>query len=116
MLETVFLDAGGVLVFPNWTRISRALDSRGVQVAPESLARAEHFAKKKLDVGTTIRATNDAGRGWLYFNLIFEETGVPVTDDQPHPVSPGSLCCAGAPASRHQPRNRQHQTGAAGHS
>lgn len=79
MLETVFLDAGGVLVFPNWTRISRALDSRGVQVAPESLARAEHFAKKKLDVGTTIRATNDAGRGWLYFNLIFAEAGVPVT-------------------------------------
>lgn len=79
MLETVFLDAGGVLVFPNWNRISRVLAARGVQVEPESLARAEHFAKRKLDVATTIKATNDAGRGWLYFNLIFEETGVPVT-------------------------------------
>jgi putative hydrolase of the HAD superfamily len=79
VLETVFLDAGGVLVFPNWTRISRALAARGVHVEPASLARAEHFAKKRLDVGTTINATNDAGRGWLYFNLIFEEAGVPVS-------------------------------------
>jgi putative hydrolase of the HAD superfamily len=79
MLETVFLDAGGVLVFPNWNRISDALESRGLHVDPQALARAEHFAKKRLDVGTTINATNDAGRGWLYFNLIFAEAGVPVT-------------------------------------
>lgn len=30
MLETVFLDAGGVLVFPNWTRISEGLQKHGV--------------------------------------------------------------------------------------
>jgi putative hydrolase of the HAD superfamily len=79
VLETVFLDAGGVLVFPNWTRISRALAARDVRVDPAALARAEHFAKKRLDTGQTIGATNDAGRGWLYFNLILEEAGVPVT-------------------------------------
>lgn len=79
MLETVFLDAGGVLVFPNWNRIAAALASRGVAVEPAALARAEHFAKKRLDTGETIRATNDAGRGWLYFNLIFEHAGVPLT-------------------------------------
>ena len=78
MLETVFLDAGGVLVFPNWTRISRALAARGVRVEPDALARVEHLAKKKLDVSQTINATNDAGRGWMYFNLIFEEAGVPL--------------------------------------
>lgn len=79
MLETVFLDAGGVLVFPNWERIAKALASRGVVVDPAALARAEHFAKKRLDTGDTIRATNDAGRGWLYFNLIFEHAGVALT-------------------------------------
>jgi putative hydrolase of the HAD superfamily len=79
MLETVFLDAGGVLVYPNWTRISGALAARDVQVDPAALARAEHFAKRRLDNGQTIGATNDAGRGWLYFNLIFEEAGVPLT-------------------------------------
>jgi putative hydrolase of the HAD superfamily len=78
VLETVFLDAGGVIVFPNWFRIADALAARGVRVEPAALARAEHFAKKRLDTGETVNATNDAGRGWLYFNLIFEEAGVPV--------------------------------------
>ena len=78
MLETVFLEAGGVIVFPNWSRIADALAARGVRVEPAALARAEHFAKKRLDTGQTINATNDAGRGWLYFNLIFEEAGVPM--------------------------------------
>jgi putative hydrolase of the HAD superfamily len=78
VLETVFLDAGGVIVFPNWFRIAEALAARGVRVEPAALARAEHFAKKRLDTGQTINATNDAGRGWLYFNLIFEEAGVPI--------------------------------------
>jgi HAD superfamily hydrolase (TIGR01509 family) len=77
MLETVFLDAGGVLVYPNWNRISDALRARGIHVHPAALARAEPYAKKKIDVRQTITATNDAGRGWLYFNLIFEQAGVP---------------------------------------
>jgi len=77
MLETVFLDAGGVLVYPNWTRISQALAARGVIVDPAALARAEPHAKKRIDVPQTINATNDAGRGWMYFNLIFEYAGVP---------------------------------------
>ena len=77
-LLNLFLDAGGVLVYPNWSRISDALARRGVRVDPEALARAEPHAKRQLDVPQTINATNDAGRGWLYFNLIFERAGVPV--------------------------------------
>jgi HAD superfamily hydrolase (TIGR01549 family) len=79
VLETVFLDAGGVLVFPNWTRISDALARHGVFVEPDALARAEPFAKRALDVGPTIKATNDEGRGWLFFNLILQEAGVPLS-------------------------------------
>lgn len=84
MLKTVFLDAGGVLVFPNWFRISAALAARGVQVAPQALADAEPRAKRTLDDNRTVRVTNDAGRGWLYFNLILDEVGVArsaATDD-----------------------------------
>jgi putative hydrolase of the HAD superfamily len=77
VLETVFLDAGGVLVYPNWTRISRALAARGVHVDPGVLARAEPLAKKQIDERQTITTTTDAGRGWLYFNLIFDHAGVP---------------------------------------
>jgi putative hydrolase of the HAD superfamily len=78
-LETVFLDAGGVLVFPNWTRISDALVRHGVSVGPDTLARAEYSAKKKLDVGDTIAATTDASRGWLYFDLVLTEAGIPLS-------------------------------------
>ena len=91
MLETVFLDAGGVLVFPNWSRISAALGSRGVAVSPEALAAADNaigrrvkqlaaadpHAKRQLDLSPAIQTTNDAGRGWLYFNLILNVAGVP---------------------------------------
>ena len=79
MLETVFLDAGGVLIYPNWTRISAALAAHGVPVNPAALAEAEPHAKRKLDVSKTINATNDAGRGWLYFNLILAQAGIPIT-------------------------------------
>ncbi len=78
-LETVFLDAGGVFLFPNWTRISEALSRHGVTVSPEALARAEYPAKRRLDVGDTIGATTDASRGWLYFDLILTEAGIPLS-------------------------------------
>jgi putative hydrolase of the HAD superfamily len=81
VLETVFLDAGGVLVYPNWTRISEALARRGIDVDPDVLARAEPHAKREIDVPNTINTTNDAGRGWLYFNLLFQRAGVPVNVD-----------------------------------
>jgi putative hydrolase of the HAD superfamily len=79
-VETVFLDAGGVLVNPNWTRVSETLGRHGVTVPAEALAAAEHPAKKVIDTGTTINATNDNSRGWLYFNLVLEHAGVAPDD------------------------------------
>ena len=54
-IETLFLDAGGVLVFPNWQRISEALAVRGVSVKAEALAAAEPHAKRSIDVREQIR-------------------------------------------------------------
>lgn len=79
----MFLDAGGVLVFPNWTRVSDALARRDVSVTPEALGIAEFRAKRRLDLGETISGTDDRQRGWLYFNLTLEEAGIartPATD------------------------------------
>lgn len=76
VIETVFLDAGGVLVFPNWTRVSEALARYDVHVPADVLAIAEFRAKRRIDLGDTIGATNDNQRGWLYFNLTLEEAGV----------------------------------------
>jgi len=78
-IETLFLDAGGVLVFPNWTRVSGALARHGVDASAAALAQAEPRAKRRLDLGDTIRSTTDHERGWLYFNLILEEAGITIT-------------------------------------
>ena len=77
MLRTLFLDAGGVLLFPNWTRVSEALGRHGVDVAPQVLRAADPRARRKLDVGETINVTNDDSRGWMYFNLVLDAAGVP---------------------------------------
>jgi HAD superfamily hydrolase (TIGR01549 family) len=78
-LRTIFLDAGGVLVFPNWERVSDTLRRYGVDVDSAALAAAEPYAKRDLDRTSTIRATNDERRGWLYFELILERAGIPLT-------------------------------------
>jgi HAD superfamily hydrolase (TIGR01509 family) len=79
-IQTVFLDAGGVLVNPNWQRVSDVLAQHGVTASSAALAAAEPRAKKRLDTGETIRATNDQQRGWTYFNLVLTEAGVPLSD------------------------------------
>ena len=35
MIETVFLDAGGVLVNPNWDRVAATLGRHGVRAWPQ---------------------------------------------------------------------------------
>jgi putative hydrolase of the HAD superfamily len=78
-IDTLFLDAGGVLVHPNWDRVARALTGQGVAVSPKVLQDAEHLAKKDLDTDERIKATNDDSRGWLYFNLVLEKAGIPLS-------------------------------------
>lgn len=78
-IKTVFLDAGGVLVVPNWRRVADALRARGVEVAPDALAAADPHARFELDV-TKGRSATDQQRGWLYFNLVLEKAGVPLSD------------------------------------
>jgi putative hydrolase of the HAD superfamily len=75
-VDTLFLDAGGVLVVPNWYRVSAALAAHGVDVAPEALAASEPRAKRQIDVPDQIRQSNDTERGWTYFNLLLAEAGV----------------------------------------
>jgi HAD superfamily hydrolase (TIGR01549 family) len=80
VVDTLFLDAGGVLCHPSWVRVSNVLAAHGVIVSPDALAAAEPAAKKELDDATVIGATNDVSRGWLYFNGVFTRAGVPLSD------------------------------------
>src|SRR5438046_993175 len=75
-LETVFLDAGGVLLYPNWWRVSDALARNGVTVAPEALMAADPRARRELDDLGVIGGTTDASRGWLFFDLVLSHAGI----------------------------------------
>ena len=79
-IETVSFDAGGVLVNPNWERVAAALAARGVIVEARALESAEPTAKKRFDRAPTIEKTNDAQRGWLYFNYVLESIGISPSD------------------------------------
>lgn len=79
-IDTLFLDAGGVLCFPSWTRVSAALRSEGVHIAPDALAAAEPLAKRDIDEASVVGSTDDTTRGWLYFNKVLEHAGVALSD------------------------------------
>ena len=79
-INTLFLDAGGVLCHPSWPRVSAALASEGVSISSAALAAAEPFAKRDIDVASVVGATTDSTRGWLYFNKVLEYAGVPLCD------------------------------------
>jgi HAD superfamily hydrolase (TIGR01509 family) len=75
-LETIFLDAGGVLLFPNWTRVADALGRQGIHTTAEALAAAEPRARRVLDDQQVVGGTTDAARGWLFFDLILDRAGI----------------------------------------
>ena len=78
-LETLFLDAGGVLVFPNWRRVAETLTRHGVQASADALIAAEPKAKFVIDQRIRTGA-NDAQRAWLYMELVLENAGVPMSE------------------------------------
>lgn len=75
-IDTVFLDAGGVLCHPSWTRVADALVRHGAPATAPALAAAEQKATKDIDNASTIGATDDRARGWLYFNLVLHHAGI----------------------------------------
>jgi HAD superfamily hydrolase (TIGR01549 family) len=75
-IDTVFLDAGGVLCHPSWTRVADALVRHGAIVTSAALAAAEQKATRDIDDATVVGTTDDRSRGWLYFNLVLQHAGV----------------------------------------
>jgi HAD superfamily hydrolase (TIGR01509 family) len=76
VIETVFLDAGGVLVHPNWARVAEALTRRGVATTTEALTAAEPHAKREMDLATLMARTDDRQRGWIYFESVLRHAGL----------------------------------------
>ena len=75
-VETLFLDAGGVLVFPNWDRVSAALARHGVRVSADALRRVEPAAKFAVDQSRGSSTNADAQHARVYMDLVLEQAGV----------------------------------------
>jgi HAD superfamily hydrolase (TIGR01509 family) len=75
-LRTLFLDAGGVLIDPNWDRVAEILRRHGVEADGPTLRAAEPHAKLRIDQPARVRVTDDAARGVDLFHLVLERCGI----------------------------------------
>jgi putative hydrolase of the HAD superfamily len=76
-VDLLSLDAGGVLVFPNFERISDTFARHGLHVSPEALRAADPHGRFAVDTADRVAATNDADRGSMHFRIMIERAGVP---------------------------------------
>lgn len=74
--ECLFLDAGGVLVWPNWWRIADTLRRHGVEVAADSLAAADPRVRKMLDAPRQLSGLIDQQRGSKYYEMLLSHSGI----------------------------------------
>lgn len=79
-VETLFLDAGGVLIHPEWQRVAQVLAGRGHTVTAARLEQAEAHARRTLDTADGIRASSDAQRWSLYFGETLRRAGLTVSE------------------------------------
>ena len=78
--ETIFLDAGGVLVWPNWRRVAGVLQAHGIDVDAEQLIAADPLARFSLDQAQMIGRTTDQRRSTSFFDLVFIEAGIELNE------------------------------------
>lgn len=76
----MFLDAGGVLVHPNFDRVAEALRAQGVPADAALLRDVEPLAKRDLEDPSFIRASDDDARGLVYFATVLRRAGIDVDD------------------------------------
>lgn len=80
MIETVFLDAGGVLVHPNFDRVASTLAAHGVPTSGDALRAIEPLAKRDLEDRAFIRSSDDDSRGLVYFSTVLRRAGIEIDD------------------------------------
>jgi len=76
MFRTLSLDAGGVLVRPNWARISTVFAVHGVPVAADVLAAQELPVMRELDSAEGIASSTDGDRVGAFFLRVLERVGL----------------------------------------
>lgn len=79
---TIFVDAGGVLVNPDWGRVSAVLARHGIHAPAGTLAAAEPAAKRAIDIPPAVAGADDRRRGSLFFDAVVRCAGLSVSDDR----------------------------------
>lgn len=75
-MRTLLLDAGGVLVRPDFERVAEALRSHDVAAEAGALRAADAPSKRELDQPPREGLATDEERGWVYFNLLLRHAGI----------------------------------------
>ena len=73
--DAILLDAGGVLVHPNWSMIAELLPELGL--SPAAMEVAEHRTIAELDDAEVIAATDDAARLDRFLRAVLLAGGAP---------------------------------------
>jgi FMN phosphatase YigB (HAD superfamily) len=76
-VDTLLLDAGGVLVFPNWDRVAETMTGHGLEVTADALRRVEPAAQFAVDEARQVATSTDADRGSLYLQSVLDRADVP---------------------------------------
>jgi HAD superfamily hydrolase (TIGR01509 family) len=79
MFRTLSLDAGGVLVRPNWTRISAVFARSGVFVRADVLAAEELPVMRELDSAEGIARSTDGDRVGAFLQRVLGRAGIDVS-------------------------------------
>jgi HAD superfamily hydrolase (TIGR01509 family) len=79
--RSLCLDAGGVLLHPDWSRVARILGQHDIAADSQALERAEARARQTLDDAERIRQTTDAARAVDYFRLTLQGGGCTFAED-----------------------------------
>lgn len=76
-VETVLLDAGGVLLDLDYAYLMRLLSARGVEVSSEELS--SHEAQARTEIERRVREGGRVGEAWRdYFRFMLGRAGLPV--------------------------------------
>jgi len=75
-LQAVLVDAGGVLVDPNWQTVASVLARHGVRARPGELAAADPLLKRELDDAELIRSSTDVARRERWLARLLHHAGI----------------------------------------
>jgi len=76
VIDTICLDAGGTLVWPNWERVRDTFGAHGITIELAALAAADSRARRAFDERHVIAATTDQSRGRSFFESVLTIAGV----------------------------------------